>query len=49
MTNKEKLEKIIEYVESIVPLIEGNQYQTFFVSHLVPIKYEVERQLSLEE
>jgi len=32
----------------MVPLIDGNQYQTFFVSHLVPIKYEAERQLSLE-
>lgn len=46
MTDKTKLILALTQVENIAKLVEGNQWQGFFSSHLLPMKYEIERQLS---
>ena len=34
-------------IDNLSKIVEGNEYEHFFVSHLIPIKIELERQLSL--
>jgi hypothetical protein len=38
--------RALELVEELAELIEGNEYQSFFVSHLLPIEFEIKRQLT---
>lgn len=38
----------LQQVENIGNLIEGNEYEKFFVSHLVSLKCELQRQLTLQ-
>ena len=45
MTDKTKLILALTQVENIASLVEGNQWEGFFTSHLIPLKYEIERQL----
>jgi hypothetical protein len=33
----------LQQIENIGNLIEGNQYEKFFISHLLPMKFEIER------
>jgi len=33
-------------IDNLTNLLKDNQYEHFMVSHLIPIKYEIERQLS---
>jgi len=47
MTNKINLIFALTQVENISKLVEGNMYEGFMSSHLLPLKYEFERQLSL--
>jgi hypothetical protein len=47
MTDTEKLNLILEHVNSITSLIEGNKYEQYFVRHLIPIQVEAERQIAL--
>ena len=35
-------------VENISNLVRENNYEGFFSSHLLPIKFELERQLALQ-
>lgn len=47
MTSKENLILALIQVENISNLVKDNQYYGFMTSHLLPVKYELERQLSL--
>ena len=47
MTDKLNLIFALTQVENIAKLVEGNMYEGFISSHLLPLKYEFERQLSL--
>ena len=47
VTSKENLILALIQVENISELVKDNQYCGFMSSHLLPIKYELERQLSL--
>lgn len=47
MTSKVNLIFALQQVENIGNLVRENNYEAFFTSHLLPIKYEIERQLSL--
>lgn len=47
MEQKTKFLLALTQVDNLSKLIEGNQFEHFFVSHLLPIKFEIERQLSL--
>ena len=47
MTDKEKVILAQIQTNNLLELIKGMQYTGFFTSHLLPIKYELERQLVL--
>jgi len=47
MDQKTKLILALQQVENIAELLKDGPYYGFFSSHLLPIKFEVERQLSL--
>ena len=46
MDRKTKLILALQQTENIYNLLQDGQYAAFFASHLLPIKYEIERQLS---
>jgi hypothetical protein len=35
-----------EQVDNLTKLLEDNEYKTFLYHHLIPVKYELQRQLS---
>ncbi len=47
MDERSKLVLALMQVESLSKILENNEWEQFFVSHLIPIKIELERQLSL--
>lgn len=47
MTSKINLVLALQQIENISNLIRENNYEAFFTSHLLPVKYEIERQLVL--
>jgi hypothetical protein len=47
MNDKTKFILALIQIENLSQIVKDNQYEHFFVSHLVPIKIELERQLSL--
>lgn len=46
MNQKTKLILALQQVHNITELTKDNEYQSFFYSHLLPVKYELERQLT---
>ena len=48
MTEQTKLILAPQQVENIGNLVRKNNYEAFFTSHLLPIKFEIERQLALQ-
>lgn len=36
----------LQHVENLTSLLEGNEYEKYFVSHLIPIQVELKRQLT---
>ena len=46
MTTETKLLLALSQVEGIIKLMNGNEYETFIVSHLSPVLYELNRQLT---
>ncbi len=46
MEQKTKLILALQQIENVRNLTQGNQYTGFLTSHLLPIKYELERQLA---
>jgi len=48
MTSKSNLILALMQVENISNLVRENNYEGFFSSHLLPIKFELERQLALQ-
>ena len=46
MNDKTKLILAMMQVENISNLMKENEYEQFMVSHLIPLKVEMERQLS---
>ena len=48
MTSKTNLIFALQQVENIGNLVRENNYEAFFTSHLLPIKFELERQLALQ-
>jgi len=47
MNQKTKLILALQQTENIHELLQESPYAEFFSSHLFPIKFEIERQLSL--
>lgn len=46
MTEETKFIFALMQIENLSKLIQNNEYEQFFVSHLIPIKCELERQLT---
>ena len=49
MNNETKLVFALEHVAHLEDLIEDNEYETYLSQNLSTMKYELERQLSLEK
>jgi len=47
MDQKIKFILALSQIDNLSELIEGNPFEQFFVSHLLPMKFEFQRQLSL--
>jgi hypothetical protein len=43
---EEILSTALAQVENLTILLEDNEYKTFLYNHLIPIKYELQRQLN---
>ena len=48
MTSKTNLILALMQIENISNLVRENNYEAFFTSHLLPIKFELERQIALQ-
>jgi len=48
MTSKVNLILALQQIENVSNLLRKNNYEAFFTSHLLPVKYEIERQLVLQ-
>ena len=48
MTSKINLILALQQIENIGNLVRENNYEAFFTSHLLPIKFEIERQIALQ-
>jgi hypothetical protein len=48
MNDKTKILLALQQIENIAKLVQGNCYEGFFSSHLLPIRFELERQLVLK-
>ena len=48
MTSKSNLILALIQVENISNLVRENNYEGFLTSHLLPIQYELQRQLALQ-
>jgi predicted RNA-binding protein with EMAP domain len=46
MDQKTKLILALMQIENVRKLLQEGQYAGFFTSHLLPVKYEIERQLT---
>lgn len=47
MDQQTKFILALAQIDNLSKIVEGNEYEHFFVSHLVPIQIELERQLTL--
>ena len=47
MDEKTKLILALQQVDSLVELLEGNEWEKFLYSHLIPLNVELKRQMSL--
>ena len=47
MNQKTKLLLVADQIDNILKLTEDNQWKGFFESQLIPVCYEIQRQLSV--
>ena len=46
MNSTIKMLLALDQIHNLMSLLQGNEYEKFLVSHLLPLKYEIERQLT---
>ena len=46
MNQRTKIILAVSQVEGIIKLMKGNDYESYFISHLIPIHSELSRQLT---
>jgi hypothetical protein len=46
MNNNIKILLALEQLENVMTLLEGNQWEMFVSHHLIPVQYELRRQLT---
>jgi len=49
MNSSIRLILALEQVHNLMSLLQGNEYEKFLVSHLLPLKYELQRQLTNQQ
>jgi len=49
MNSSIKLILGLQQVHNLMSLLQGNEYEKFLVSHLLPLKYELQRQLTNQQ
>lgn len=47
MDQKMKLILALQQIDNLTSLLDNNEYQTFFYSHLISMQVELQRQLKL--
>tara|TARA_B100000029_G_scaffold509953_1_gene600292 strand:- start:879 stop:1058 length:180 start_codon:yes stop_codon:yes gene_type:complete len=47
MTEIERLKDALSQVENLSSLLENNEWENYLYKHLIPLKCELQRQLSL--
>ena len=47
MTETQKIASALSQIDNLTILLEDNEWKTFLYSHLIPLKYELQRQQSL--
>jgi len=47
MTEQQKVTRALSQVDDLTILLEDNEWKTFLYSHLIPLKYELQRQQGL--
>jgi hypothetical protein len=47
MTETQKITSALSQIDNLIILLEDNEWKTFLYSHLIPLKYELQRQQSL--
>ena len=46
MNKREKLLIALNQIENVATLMDDNEWKSFLYNHLLPVKYELERQLT---
>jgi hypothetical protein len=46
MNNEIKILLALEQLDNVMKLLEGNQWEMFVSHHLIPVHYELKRQLT---
>jgi hypothetical protein len=49
MSEETKLILAIDHIDALTSLLSGNEYQKFFYSQLLPVFYELKRQLTISQ
>ena len=44
MTETQKITSALSQIENLTTLLEDNEWKNFLYSHLIPLKYELQRQ-----
>ena len=47
MTETQKITSALSQIENLTTLLEDNEWKNFLYSHLIPLKYALQRQHSL--
>jgi hypothetical protein len=47
MTETQKITSALSQIDNLTILLEDNEWKTFLYSHLIPLKYELQRQQGL--
>jgi len=47
MTEQQKVTRALSQVNDLTTLLEDNKWKNFLYSHLIPLKYELQRQQGL--
>ena len=47
MTEQQRVTRALSQIDDITTLLENNEWKNFLYSHLIPLKYELQRQQCL--
>ncbi len=47
MTEQQRVTRALSQIDDLTTLLENNEWKNFLYSHLIPLKYELQRQQCL--